>query len=71
MTTVAATYDLSRREFAFALALATGRLIAMTKTVLPPAVGITLATEIAFGVAKMAPLIEQVRTAVQSDQNAL
>jgi len=66
ITAIAASHDLSRRELAFALALATGKLVAMTKEVLAPAIGIKLAAEIAFGVAKMTPLSEPVGTAVQS-----
>jgi hypothetical protein len=66
VTAIAANYDLTRRELAYALALATGRLVAMTKAVLPPTIGITLAAEIAFGVAKMAPLIEPVGVPAQS-----
>jgi hypothetical protein len=47
--------DLSRRELFIALAMATGCLFDLTKNVLPPAIGMRLATEITFGVAKMTP----------------
>lgn len=66
ITEIAAKFDLTRRELAFALATATGRLVVMTKAVLEPAIGITLATEIAFGVAKIALLIEPLSTPAQS-----
>jgi hypothetical protein len=66
ITEIAAKYDLTRRELAFVLAPATGRLVVMTKAVLDSAIEITLATEIAFGVAKMAPLIEPLDDPAQS-----
>ena len=70
VTAIAAKHNLTRRELAFALALATGRLVAMTEGVLRPVIGITLATEIAFGVAKMVPLNEPFGEDVQFDRNA-
>jgi hypothetical protein len=69
ITAIAARHNLTRRELAFALALATGRLVAMTQEVLPPAIGITLAAEIAFGVAKMAPLSKVFGPEVRFDRN--
>lgn len=57
---IADRYDLSRRDLCIALAMATAGLITITKDTLPPAIGVRLAAEIAFGVAKMAPLNEPV-----------
>jgi hypothetical protein len=57
---IADRLDLSRKEVWLALTMATGGLIHMTKNILPPAIGVRLATEIAFGVAKMAPLNEPI-----------
>ena len=42
--------------FGLALGMATGGLIQITKDTLSPAISVRLATEIAFGVAKMVPL---------------
>lgn len=53
---IADSLDLPRRDLAVALAMATYSLILLTREVLPPAIGVRLATEISFGVAKMSPL---------------
>jgi hypothetical protein len=57
---IADRYDLTREDLCIALAMATAGLIGMTKDALPPVIGVRLATEIAFGVAKMAPLNEAI-----------
>ena len=57
---IAGPFDLSRRDLAISLAMATAMLVRMTKDVLSPEIGIRLATEIAFGVAKMVPLAEPI-----------
>jgi len=57
---IADRYDLSRRDLCIALAMATGGLIQITKDTLPPVISVRLAAEIAFGVAKMAPLNEPI-----------
>jgi hypothetical protein len=55
---IADQFNLSRRDLAIALAISIYQLILLTKDVLPPAVSVRLAAEIAFGVAKMNPLNE-------------
>jgi hypothetical protein len=60
VTAIADSLDLSRRDLCIALAMATGGLIVITRQTVPPAVSVRLAVEIAFGVAKMAPLNEPV-----------
>jgi hypothetical protein len=57
---IADRYDLTRRDLCIALGMATGGLIQITKDTLPPAIGVRLAAEIAFGVAKMMPLSEPI-----------
>ena len=56
ITDIADRLDLSRRDLALGLAMATHCLILLTKDTLPPAIGVRLAAEISFGVAKMSPL---------------
>jgi hypothetical protein len=56
---IADRLDLSRRDLAFALGMATAGLIELNGDDLPPAVAIRLAAEIMFGSA-MAPLAEAV-----------
>lgn len=53
---IADRFDLSRRDLAIALAMTAYGLILFAKDTVPPAVAVRLAAEIAFGVAKMAPL---------------
>jgi hypothetical protein len=53
---IADRLDLSRRDLALALAMTTYAIILLTRDTLPPAMGVRLAAEIAFGVAKMSPL---------------
>ena len=60
VTAIADSLDLSRRDLCIALAMATGGLIVITRQTVPPAVSVRLAVEIAFGVAKMAPLNEPI-----------
>jgi hypothetical protein len=57
---VAGQLDLSRHDLAIALAMATGALIRLNRGVLPPAIGARLAIEIAFGVARMAPIADPI-----------
>ncbi len=57
---IADRYDLTRRDLCIALGMATGGLIQITKDTLSPAIGVRLAAEIAFGVAKMMPLNEPI-----------
>ena len=57
---IADRYDLSRDDLCIALAFTTAGLIAVTKDMLAPQISVRLAAEIAFGVAKMAPLTEPI-----------
>ena len=57
---IADRYDLTGRDLCIAHGMATGGLIQITKDTLSPAVGVRLAAEIAFGVAKMTPLNEPI-----------
>jgi hypothetical protein len=57
---IADRLDLSRRDLAFALGMATAGLIAFTKDDLAPPIALRLAAEIMFAVARMAPLAETV-----------
>ncbi len=53
---IADAHELSGREIAAACAMATGLAISMTKDVVDPRITLRLSQEIAFGVARMAPL---------------
>ena len=60
VTAIGLAHDLSPRQLAFAMAMATGGLISQTRDVLAPAISTQLAAEIMFSTAKMAPLAEPV-----------
>jgi hypothetical protein len=53
---IADRLDLSRRDLVIGLGMALYGLILLTQQVIPPAISVRLAAEIAFGVAKMSPL---------------